>query len=425
MALKTRIRLETKNFLDYSRPNYVPVTRTTYDDYVQVYTTQTGSNREKWNNWIYKRGISSGSLRSRDVYEWGPVTPGDWGTRNLLTRSTFDIQYKGTIGWDPPAGFDTRVEAILQKKLYASLKDARAQWSMATSLGEAKSTARHIAKTAGRLVSAYRNLRRLNFGDFYMDLFGQRYSREDAKRFKALSRHLDNPASLWMEYQYGWMPLLMDVDNAAKYLARKSVDKSQPTALISRRHSEEEVFAQLIESSSPIYKSYQTRLKWKNYCNMRYTYEVRPKYLRTPSTLEELGFTDPASVAWELLPLSFVVDWFVNVGQVLGSLHEFNQWTVVNGLRSSKSGYVVDRDMTRDYRQFPPWSEGTSWRTATETYPATRLRWRYLSRTTLSSLPTAVPLTVNVTNPFDLSNGQIASALSLMKYEFNQRGFLR
>lgn len=36
--------------------------------------------------------------------------------------------------------------------------------------------------------------------------------------------------------------------------------------------------------------------------------------------LERYGLTDPLTVAWELLPLSFVVDWFVPVGAFLDSL---------------------------------------------------------------------------------------------------------
>jgi len=37
----------------------------------------------------------------------------------------------------------------------------------------------------------------------------------------------------------------------------------------------------------------------------------------------QLGFVNPVSVAWQLVPFSFVVDWFVNVGQFIGSYTDF------------------------------------------------------------------------------------------------------
>jgi hypothetical protein len=36
-----------------------------------------------------------------------------------------------------------------------------------------------------------------------------------------------------------------------------------------------------------------------------------------------MGLTNPAVVAWELVPFSFVVDWFVNVSEFLGQFDEF------------------------------------------------------------------------------------------------------
>ncbi len=43
-----------------------------------------------------------------------------------------------------------------------------------------------------------------------------------------------------------------------------------------------------------------------------------------------LGLTNPAAVAWELVPYSFVVDWFVNVGDYLNQFSEFHGVTLIN-----------------------------------------------------------------------------------------------
>ena len=44
------------------------------------------------------------------------------------------------------------------------------------------------------------------------------------------------------------------------------------------------------------------------------------------AAMQKLGVANPASLAWELLPYSFVVDWFLPIGQYL------NSWTADLGL---------------------------------------------------------------------------------------------
>jgi hypothetical protein len=37
----------------------------------------------------------------------------------------------------------------------------------------------------------------------------------------------------------------------------------------------------------------------------------------------QLGVVNPASIAWELIPFSFIVDWFLNVGDFLNQFSDF------------------------------------------------------------------------------------------------------
>lgn len=57
----------------------------------------------------------------------------------------------------------------------------------------------------------------------------------------------------------------------------------------------------------------------------------------------QLGFVNPAVVAWELVPFSFVVDWFVNVGDVLSSYTDFLGFKF---LESSVTSFNKDRVTT-------------------------------------------------------------------------------
>ena len=54
----------------------------------------------------------------------------------------------------------------------------------------------------------------------------------------------------------------------------------------------------------------------------------------------QLGIDNPLEVVWELIPLSFVADWFIPVGEFLRSL------TATNGL-VFHSGYKATRDVRK------------------------------------------------------------------------------
>lgn len=52
------------------------------------------------------------------------------------------------------------------------------------------------------------------------------------------------------------------------------------------------------------------------------------------SRLTSLGLSDPAQVAWALVPFSFVVDWFLPVGSYLEALGAVKGLTFVSGTRT-------------------------------------------------------------------------------------------
>ncbi len=119
-------------------------------------------------------------------------------------------------------------------------------------------------------------------------------------------------ASAWLEYSYGWVPLVKDIGSAVTLL-------ETPINAISIRER-----AKWVEFKKTVVKlqndhefhgySYSGTVSVQVGC--RLSVDNPNLYMAS-----QLGFTNPLATAWELVPFSFVVDWFV---PVQGFLQNFN-----------------------------------------------------------------------------------------------------
>lgn len=120
-------------------------------------------------------------------------------------------------------------------------------------------------------------------------------------------------AGTWLEWSFGWSPMVGDIQNALEVLnsplAPKPITGSASTTDYLRKSV----------PSGPGSGGY-TRIDKK--VAVRYGADVE---INNPNmhTLNQLGLINPATVIWELIPFSFVVDWFVNVEQSLSRWTDF------------------------------------------------------------------------------------------------------
>lgn len=115
-------------------------------------------------------------------------------------------------------------------------------------------------------------------------------------------------AGRWLELQYGWLPLLSDVYESSK--AYEALSKQPRKELVTVSYTRRFVHN---ASSSPINYSCEGNAM----SGMKIYYEMTEQM----SAARSLGLVDPLTVAWELLPYSFVVDWFIPIGTYLENLN--------------------------------------------------------------------------------------------------------
>lgn len=134
-------------------------------------------------------------------------------------------------------------------------------------------------------------------------------------------RYAHNASAAWLELHFGWVPFLNDIYNATMILQS---DYGPPRAVKASGKAQGE---KLIWSSS----SYLTNVTFRCRVGMGATVTVDNPNLHRATAL---GLVNPASIAWELIPFSFLIDWFVPIGNFLNSWSDFSGLSFGNAYTS-------------------------------------------------------------------------------------------
>jgi len=122
-------------------------------------------------------------------------------------------------------------------------------------------------------------------------------------------------ADAWLEFHFGWEPLVKDIFHATQVLQSPMSGKSvEETAVVPFEHK-------MIDR--PYSETYLRATKGYVSHKCGATLQVTDA---NAYQANRLGLTNPAAWAWELIPFSFVVDWFTTVGAFI------NQWTDLDGV---------------------------------------------------------------------------------------------
>jgi hypothetical protein len=216
---------------------------------------------------------------------------------------------------------------------------------------------KHVVKTATRL---YTSIRALKHGDFagFTTALGITYQepgvkkRFNKRRNRALSKDAKDSrysessfnttvtrprmssfeSETWLEYKYAWKPLLKDVFDHAKALAELNIERQHAIRFASGKSSTSKTAQLKFEDPNPGF-NWTNVSKEARFCKIGVWYRLQNNQL---NTFIQLGIDNPMEVAWEIVPFSFVADWFLPVGEYLKNL------TATNGL-VFHAGYISKR----------------------------------------------------------------------------------
>jgi hypothetical protein len=187
---------------------------------------------------------------------------------------------------------------------YDKLKDKivanRSQWG--ESLFQMSSSVKMIEKRLQQLGSFTHALRRGNFAKAANIL----------RIPEPRNRHpVREVASNFLEFHLGWEPAVKDIYNSVDLIQRPIKPKLvKATAQVPRKW----------ELISQVYT--QPTYYWN--ADIKVLYQTKVAVSNPVLWLANtLGVVNPAQVAWQIVPFSFVVDWFVNVESFLGQLTDF------------------------------------------------------------------------------------------------------
>jgi len=307
----------TSSYVGWSTPFH---TQTTFKQIVAT-RTRSGERLPHWKRVIAEGGNATTPLSATwDSLESAIMT----GSTSILWGNDPMYWHKSTINGDPlsnnrgpipcyaPIKSITSADNRARAKFYKQLRSMAVQMSGPTFLGELGQTLHMLRRPAQALQDSLTG---------YLGALGKRKRSNPKDWTKAIS-------GSWLEYSFGWVPLLNDCKDA--YKAYNRLGEKPRTQVISVGAVDsfdriQEIAGTFLFGSAGYGDNVVITSK-----NATFTEQVSVRYKGSVSAQAEttkwdnlalFGFTPSEFIptAWELLPWSFLVDYFTNIGDILSA----------------------------------------------------------------------------------------------------------
>ena len=245
--------------------------------------TWSGGNRIKWNNYtMYNRERHNTAVKA----SWG-----DYVHWPVYVQDHVGATVENIVGWS--ANDELRLLSKLAEQVRGHSFD------LGINLAESRESYKTILGNLQSIGAALVNFKHGRIGN------GLRYLGVTGRRARGVTRRLNalDVSGRWLEMQYAWLPMVSQSFEAAKALEALTGPRvfRFVTSIGTKRGSYN-------ASTTPIYSS----TAWLSYSVRIYT-----ELSENIGVGRSLGLVDPVQIAWEVVPYSFVVDWFIPIGTYL------------------------------------------------------------------------------------------------------------
>lgn len=241
--------------------------------------------------------------------EWDKTLPqaGNWGfTANSVPGMTGALSF--------PSAYS---------KAYGKfIEESRTVVNLAVDIAERKQAIDLMAKRSMQMLRFSNHLRHLRFVEAARELNLVPQKQKNSRRYTKLTfpngevklkKRLKSFGDNYLEFHFGWEPLIKDIGDSVELIHDAPFAGSFTKRVVAS--ASESVSRPPVPT---VAKWSGSTVGWWPKATVRLSAYVRatdPNLAR----LNQMGFVNPAVIAWELVPFSFVVDWFTNVGQVLSA----------------------------------------------------------------------------------------------------------
>lgn len=257
----------------------------------------------------------------RSVY--AKSSPGGYlGGDSMLSSASFNDPHRsGAQHYNSPSIPTQRKNEVYTKAL---LKIASQKANVGETLGTMRQTLKLIHSPAKSLISGLTSV--------YRDRALRPYI---YKSIRDVARQpLTRASERYLEYVYGWKPLVSDIHGAMELLKEKGDSPLFLSAHANSRVKVELPVSGYINASEGL-ETFTGPTISRSLVRTTLYARVDPNASGLRA-LNQLGLANPLATAWELVGWSFVIDWFVPIGPVLNALSAPAGLIFVNGSVSNR-----------------------------------------------------------------------------------------
>lgn len=276
-----------------------------------TYGSETSFAGDSWNyrtkSWSGTDGRWRENTYTADIYEVGSIAPameeyGYFSADFPYWRFTGYSWHTNMLPSTPVAYLQLSSNDDLRalSKLAEAIRGT--DFNAGIFLAESKELVAGIVASSRAIFKALREVKRLR-PDLALRALArvtQGISSKDFSDLKKLNRN--DISGTWLALKFAWFPAIQDVYSACEAL-----------------HTLDQERSWTFRSSSPARKdSYQitaSGLKVERRTQVQYKFILK----NPPTSWQSFGLMDPLPIIWEILPWSFVLDWFVPVGDFLST----------------------------------------------------------------------------------------------------------